>query len=615
MAEDVAALDRELDRLTNELGTARRRCRDSRPGVADPATALRALGRTQQTAYAFWEDHQPDLARVDQLGLVDFLRSFVLAATQFLEYGQQLPRLPDPDGDGWLDHASSRDLRLSQGQAVVTAAKLLTSADLPRFVHLEAKGAVLRSAQHALPELEPLLPVLATELLAECAATEASGDPDPIDLIPFTRVTALSVLAPHDSGAEQQLLAVDPESLNDPLAAWNLVVGQLLRARVAEPAGREAILRRFTDAVDWALEHLSAPQRLARRATAEQQVLRAVAELITVDRPAAIRLLDELGRLCGFSASGPGTLHLFAAADVLHAVLRGADPADSTLVTHPIPRAEWALITQAVDAGSEEDAFSSIRKVVKPLLRDPSLSQTPSIELDPSSLVSWWPWHIVHAGDGPLGLRNDLRWRTRRRDHSSVTTTATTTDTDPTPALVVDTVFPQAASVITAWEQHLGGRVLRYDSRTGSSRNADLPRQVLELMSRHEDVTYFGHAVSDPLSVDQSGLVLADDLLISLADLEGLRTPPTRVTLVACESGRSNLMLAGVSPAHSLAAAGTRQVIGTLWPIEARLGLDYLQRLFTLRASHPGLERAWRQISRTKKDSVAAFMFLGSTDL
>lgn len=608
MGADEEALNAELVRRTIELGSARQRCRDSRPGVADPAVALRELGRVQQEASAFWDERSTDLARADQLVLLDFLRAVALAATQFLEYGQQLPQLPDPHSDDWLDAEASRGLRLSQGRVVVNVTRTLALSQLPGFVRLELKGAVLRSALHALPELEPVLPVLARELLKECDTVEASGEPDPVDMIPFTRVTALSTLAARDPTARQQFLTLDPESLHDPLAAWDLVIGQVAwSGSAADAQARATILHRFTAAVDWALTDQSPPQRLARRATAEQQVLGAVADLAGTDVAAAVHLLDDLGRLCGFSAPGPGTLHLFAASGVLHGVLRSDDPHECTVVAHPVPESQWSRIVQAAVDGREEDALPLIRRAAKPLLRDSSLASATSVELDPSSLLSWWPWHIVHTGGGPLGANNDVRWRTRARDHA-------TNAADPTSVLIVDTSFRQADSVVAGWNRHVGGRVLRYDSEKPGSAGADLRRQVLEVLSTHGDVTYFGHAVSDPLSVDESGLVLSEDLLISLADLEALDTPPASVTLVACESGRSNLMLAGVSPAHSLAAAGVRQVIGTLWPISARLGLDYLQTLFAVRGSGPDLEQAWRQISRTKKDSVAAFMIMTTTD-
>jgi pimeloyl-ACP methyl ester carboxylesterase len=113
-------------------------------------------------------------------------------------------------------------------------------------------------------------------------------------------------------------------------------------------------------------------------------------------------------------------------------------------------------------------------------------------------------------------------------------------------------------------------------------RDGTRPRLIKELSSGKYDVVHYaGHAMFDPQERSRSGILCANDQILSGADLSGLANLPSLVFFNACESARVRAFgrrgarkpdrqqqkLAGIGFAEAFLRGGVANFVGTYWEV------------------------------------------------
>jgi len=612
MSDQPDGADKLLADERAALAAAAMKARLSRPGVSDPDEILRMLGGAITSASRLF-DRLRAQGSAPFLPFAEFIRTFLRACAQFLEYAQVVERLPDLASDRQLDAAQSQEVR-ARFVEVMREAHALLAPNLGGThgpaVRLEIDAIVLTATFHWLtregPEVrarvEPQLLEIARDLHRR--TSEINPDDDPEELASWVRVSAARIVRAFRPTEGERLLADEPSPVRDLQSAWDVLLAQLPLA--ATLANRNELLARMERLTTSALEFDKAA-RDGWVALALDPVRAAAAALIDAGgADDAHAVLELYSSLAGYEPSGAHVVRLFAHGGHVYRLLATEGGSGGAVGSRiPIDTRPFTKLTEASADGVPAVAFEQrkpITRQLRPLFGDEGLPAE-GLALDPIGIAAWVPWHTVPAPDGaPIGSREGVRWR---HPLASRWEPGHLAGQHFGPDLVIDTSLPSSSRLASLWGRSPRlGAVRRYDStKEGAER-------LLDLLDMSADAVYFGHAASDPMSALGAGLRGPGGIVIPLDEIESRSFARLeRLVLVACESGRSSPFMLGQSPAHAFAAAGIHTVVATLWTIAELHGERYVNALVgEIERNGASLSDLWRRVAaKTTVERVPFF--------
>jgi hypothetical protein len=291
---------------------------------------------------------------------------------------------------------------------------------------------------------------------------------------------------------------------------------------------------------------------------------------------------------------------------------------------------EQAVLDQINEAFSDDDdddeglegfgrAMETVCGWLWPMMMAPLLAVVPGVRrlvVVPGIFTQLLPLHAAWIPDParPSGRRYVLDEVTLSYAPSAKTLLARTGNTSAgsAGALIIAEPAPVSAASLphTAHETAAVARVFP-GSRTISGRSATRAAVIGEL-DRHSVVHFAGHAVAMTQSPLDSGLLLADDQMLTLRDIFRLRlTIPRLAVLSACETAYTGTELPDEASSlpSGLLTAGVSGVVASLWPVFDDAAALLVRRFYTLltAAGTTGLDPAesLRQAQCWLRDATA----------
>jgi tetratricopeptide (TPR) repeat protein len=135
--------------------------------------------------------------------------------------------------------------------------------------------------------------------------------------------------------------------------------------------------------------------------------------------------------------------------------------------------------------------------------------------------------------------------------------------------------------------------------------------RLLDLIPNYEYLSFYCHGRWDRYDPDESGLAMARGQLLTVGKLMSLDLRSYRlVALGACESGVIDVRLAAdefVGLPMTILSAGARNVVASLWVVEAKATASLLQRVFELHLrEHVSPAVALRRAQLEQRDDIPA---------
>jgi CHAT domain-containing protein len=327
------------------------------------------------------------------------------------------------------------------------------------------------------------------------------------------------------------------------------------------------------------------------------------------DRARARALLDELGLPQGarIAPVRPGTMLIeySAAPDRLHLFV-----ADASGIRHAslsVPRMtivlEIASLHRAVEQRDDDLARAHLRRLYDWLVKPGGLiPANVTLVVVPDATVGSVPFPALLGPDGRFVVE----------DHAVVVAPSATGFTQSgarTSTTVPAHVLTVVSNAVKGWEslpeaQRETRRIERMYARATTLAGSNATPRRFERSASEADVIHFsGHALASDVSAADTFLLLeADDGEAApydvrrIAKLRLARSPI--VVLAACSTarGRATSIEGTVSVAYAFVAAGSRDVIATLWPIDDSASASFFARVHQRLADGESPEQALRAV-------------------
>jgi hypothetical protein len=593
-----------LRRIANaaiSLNNARRALQQGRPGAANPHAVLMSLAKAQLEAAIAW-DLAVTAYRIPFQFFLELCKEQLRGASQYLEYTQYMPNLPDPVQGRRLDEAQSSHFRSNISSQAVGNWKLLEAQlevneiTLDTAEHIELKIAAL-SCQFHVRHIEPDVNLWRAieDTLSDVEEHLAAGTEDAHEFLPWARISLLRMLLPRDvSRYGRDILNTVPD-FADRDVAWQLILVQLqLGADLGLP---EAAISAFEALV---------PEILTRQISDRRgMVVLALAPVqycagTLADRgdlSGAKRILYALTALGGQALPVGEILTTFIFGSNIYAIFDSHSPA--VLFKAELDKETFSAFLQASEDARPKNASllrKNLSRQLSVIAKDSRLTSTTSLTLNPLGVTAWIPWHGLTSHDGsPFAQTSSLQWI-----HPLARTSSDGSASFLSGRLVIDRSIPGSAEIIQAWSEATGFRadaVFAYDSVKGSH-NANT---VLDAIAESPICIFFGHATSDVFQPEHRGLVVGPNIILTTDQIRSASMHAVDyLLLIACESGRSHPFEPASSPAHAFAASGVKTVTATLWSILIEDGKRYFMRVLTRAKTDPREHplETWRSLIR-----------------
>jgi CHAT domain-containing protein len=327
------------------------------------------------------------------------------------------------------------------------------------------------------------------------------------------------------------------------------------------------------------------------------------------DRARARALLDELRLPQGarIAPVRPGTMLIeyCAAPDRLHLFV--ADESGIRHVSVNVPRTTLALeiasLHRAIEQRANDRARASLRRLYDWLVKPGGvIPANVTLAVVPDASVGRVPFPALLGPEGRFVVE----------DHAVIVApsatgltqfAARTSTTAPVHVLMV------VSNAVKGWEslpetQRETRRIQRMYTHATTLAGSEATPRGFETSASEADVIHFsGHALASDVSAADTFLLLeADDGEAAPYDVRRiakLRLPRSPiVVLAACSTarGRATSLEGTVSVAYAFVAAGSRDVIATLWPIDDSASASFFARVHQHLADGEPPERALRAV-------------------